>query len=79
MVRTVLKSFVLILLCILSAGNAQQKMDLKGQVVDKDRKPVKDAQVKLLIANKSQTTDNDDGFVFFFEVTIIQKSMPDPV
>ena len=75
MVRTVLNSYVLILLFIFSEGYAQLKMDLKGRVVDKDMKPIEGAQVKLLIAKKSQITDNEGRFIFFFEVTSIQTNL----
>jgi hypothetical protein len=60
---------VLILLFIFSTGYGQ-KTGLKGRVVGEDNKPIQNAQVKLISAVKSQTTDSAGNFFFEMKTSI---------
>jgi hypothetical protein len=64
---------VLLLLFVFSTGYGQT--GLRGRVIDKNNNPVQGALVKLITAQKSQTSDG--GGNFFFEMTTSTLILPD--
>lgn len=66
----------LILLIVFSTGYGQ-KTGVKGRVVDEINQPLKGAQVKLFVANKTDTTDS--AGTFFIEMPVSRVLPADPV
>ena len=63
----------LIPLFVFSIGYGQQT-GLRGRVVGKDNKPVQGAEVKLIVAEESRTTDWEGRF--FFEMKTSTRTLP---
>lgn len=63
--------FALISMFIISPGYSQ-KVYLKGRVVDKDYKAIQGAQVKIIKANKTQSTDWEGKFSIEMDITSVQ-------
>jgi hypothetical protein len=70
-------SFAVLMLPFVFSTGYGEKNGVKGRVVDEYSKPIKNAEVKLIIANKTQTTDSAGNF--FIEMPAAHILQADPV
>lgn len=75
MLKRIVTSVFLISLFLINPLSAQ-KVYLKGRVVDNNNSPVQGAQVELVKANKTQTTDSDGRYsIETVLVSVLKTSM----
>jgi protocatechuate 3,4-dioxygenase beta subunit len=75
MLKRLVTSVFLISLFLITPLSAQ-KVYLKGRVVDNNNSPVQGAQVELVKANKTQTTDSDGRYsIETVLVSVLKTSM----
>lgn len=60
MIKKTVHLVILLSLCVFSTGYGQE--GLRGRVIDKDSKPIQGAQVQLVLAKKTVTTDQNGSF-----------------